>query len=93
MSRAEERARAKATARKLAEREKRERAALASFVATPRPTLVARAVQRALGAPPIDDPVHGHRALTVQRIREGLGLEQQTPTPTDPDGQATDRNA
>lgn len=89
MTRAEDRARAKRAARKLAEREVLERRMLEEFIPTPRPTLIAQAVQRVLGAPPIDDPVHGRRAVTVQRTREGLGLDQ-TPNP---DGAAPDRNA
>lgn len=67
-----------------------EDAALAKFVPTPRPTPLARAVQRVLGPPPVDDPVHGHRGNRLSEIQEALGLG--TPTYThgaqpDPDGE------
>lgn len=69
-------------------RQAAEQEALESFVPTPRPSLIARAVQAVLGPPPIDDPVHGRRALTIANVREALGLDQQpkataAPTPVD----------
>ena len=71
-------------------RARAEEQAVAEFVPTPRPTVLARAVQRVLGPPPVDDPSHGRRELLIQRTREGLGLEETTPNP---DGARADRNA
>jgi hypothetical protein len=87
MTRAEER-RAKARRKMQAEQRALDEArALEAFIPTPRPTLIARAVQRVLGAPPVDDPVHGRRQVILERVREGLGLEQTTAAPSAHDGE------
>src|SRR5262245_53389689 len=56
------------------------------FVPTPRPSLIARAVQAILGPPPVDDPVHGRRANIIATVRKDLGLDRPTQAPADTDG-------
>lgn len=102
MTRAEDRARriaADAARRKRADRElsrmvrqdQLEQRALAEFVPTPRPTLLARTVQRVLGPPAVDNPVHGHRARMLEQLNEALD-HGKAPAPADPDGTQPDRN-